>query len=473
MERPPNILYLNSHDTGRYVQPYGYAVPTPNIQMLADQGVLFRKAFAAAPVCSGSRAALLTGQYAHSTGMLGLAHRGYKLAHPERHIVHTLHEAGYWTGLIGEQHVSARPEDLGYEHVVEIESTHARDVAPAAMSTLENLPAKDRPFFLSVGFFETHREYFEPTAKQDTLYSAPPAHIPDTPATRRDMAAYKASARALDQGVGAVLGALDEHDLERDTLVILTTDHGLAFPGSKATVFDRGCGVMLILRGPSGFEGGRVIDALVSHLDLYPTICELAGLPLPAWLDGESLLPLVRREAEELRDELFFEVTYHAAYEPQRAVRTRRHKLIRRFDDEFPGPVMPNIDDGPTKDLLLASGWADRAPDPEQLYDLLLDPQEMRNLVDDPAYAATLADLRGRLERWMRETDDPLLDGPVPPAPGTFYNLRDQISAEEPTTPPTEHSNTLTKRPRSGPKAMPTLDDLAAAERGETKPGGG
>ncbi len=78
-EQYPNILYLHSHDTGRYVQPYGHAIPTPNIQRLAEQGVLFRKAFCAAPTCSASRACLLTGQYAHSNGMLGLAHRGFSL----------------------------------------------------------------------------------------------------------------------------------------------------------------------------------------------------------------------------------------------------------------------------------------------------------------------------------------------------------------------------------------------------------
>ena len=77
--QPPNILYIHSHDTGRYVQPYGYQVPTPNIQLLADQGVLFREAFCAAPTCSGSRASLLTGQYCHNNGMLGLAHRGWSL----------------------------------------------------------------------------------------------------------------------------------------------------------------------------------------------------------------------------------------------------------------------------------------------------------------------------------------------------------------------------------------------------------
>src|ERR1700728_4649309 len=109
MPTPPNILYLNSHDTGRYVQPYGNAVPTPNIQWLADQGVMFRNAFSAAPSCSGSRAALLTGSYCHNNGMIGLAHRGFSLYDYGQHIVHPLHDAGYETHLIGEQHVSATP----------------------------------------------------------------------------------------------------------------------------------------------------------------------------------------------------------------------------------------------------------------------------------------------------------------------------------------------------------------------------
>ena len=174
------------------------------------------------------------------------------------HLVHTLRDAGYWSGLIGEQHLSRDPEVLGYDHVVDIDTTTSTRSRPPPCELLRRAPAE--PFFLSVGFFETHREYFEPTSVRDALYSLPPANLPDTPETRRDMASYKASARSLDQGVGAVLNALDEHDLADDTLVILTTDHGLAFPGAKATLSDRGIGVLLIMRGPGGFHGGRVSE---------------------------------------------------------------------------------------------------------------------------------------------------------------------------------------------------------------------
>jgi N-sulfoglucosamine sulfohydrolase len=429
---PINVLYLHSHDTGRYVQPYGYPVPTPNIQHLSDQGILFRQAFSAAPVCSGSRAALLTGQCSHATGMIGLAHRGHRLAHPERHIVHVLRDAGYWSGLIGEQHVSTDPEDVGYDHVEALDSSRVADVAPAARRLLAERAAADEPFFLSVGFFETHREFFEPTSIRDVLYSRPPDNVVDNARTRRDMAAFKTSARSLDTGVGTVLDALDEHGLVENTLVILTTDHGLAFPDAKATMFDRGIGVMLIVRGPGGFVGGRVEDALVSQLDLYPTICDLAGVERPSWLEGVSLLPLVRGEREQVRDDVFAELTYHAAYEPQRAIRTNRYKYVRRFDEGHPGRVPANLDDGLTKDVLLAAGWADVPPPSEALYDLWLDPAEGTNRIDDHRLGDTLEDLKRRLRAWMERTGDPLLAGPVPPPPGTAHNTLDQISPADP-----------------------------------------
>ncbi len=425
---PPNILYLHSHDTGRQVQPYGGAVRTPRIQRLAEEGVVFRQAFCAASTCSASRACLLTGRYAHANGMLGLAHRGWSLDDYQQHIVHTLRDIGYHSTLVGEQHVSKEPGEIGYDEVVKIGTTRATDVAPVTIDLLRR--AHRRPFFLSVGFFETHREFFRP-ADGEERWAAVPAHLPDTPEIRRDMAAFNASARSLDAGIGAVLDELDALGLSDDTLVICTTDHGMPFPGAKATLTDRGIGVFLIMRGPGGFRGGRVVDALVSQVDIFPTVCDLAGIPPPHWLQGRSMLPLLRG-AGEIREEVFAEGTYHAAYEPQRAIRTRRWKYIRRFDDRRT-PVVVNTDDGPAKNAWLAAGWAERAVPPEELYDLVLDPAEGENLIDRDEHAAVARDLRARLLRWMAETGDPLLDGPVDPPPGAEYNEQDQISPREPT----------------------------------------
>lgn len=428
---PPNVLYLHSHDTGRYVQPYGHQIPTPNIQMLADQGALFRKAFSAGPTCSGSRAALLTGQYPHSNGMMGLAHRGWQLNDYSEHIIHTLRGAGYRSELIGEQHVSEDLDVLGYDEIHRVARTNVELVAPEAVRVLKGgIP---EPWFLSVGFFETHRSWFEPTSMRDTLYSLPPSNLPDTPAVREDMAAFKASARSLDQGVGRVLNALHAAGMVDNTLIVFTTDHGLAFPGAKGTLFDRGTGVMMILRGPGGFLGGRVVDELVSQIDLYPTICELAGIDTPDFAQGCSLLPMMRGEAPTARDAVFTELTYHAAYDPQRAIRTQRWKYVRHFDTEHMTGVLPNIDDSPSKDVFVEAGWGEREVPREELFDLVLDPEEGRNLAGEPGFDRVLGEMRERLERQMRDSDDPLLDGPVRAPDGVRLNRQDQVSAEEPT----------------------------------------
>jgi N-sulfoglucosamine sulfohydrolase len=430
LAKPPNILYLNSHDTGRYVQPYGNAIPTPNIQWLADQGVMFRNAFCAAPSCSGSRAALLTGSYCHNNGMMGLAHRGFSLYDYDQHIARVLGEAGYHTELIGEQHVSADPDALGYDVVHKIENTTASSVAPAAIEALAG--GISEPFFMSVGFFETHRSFFAPSSVRDRLYSLPPPFLPDTPEIRQDVAAYKASARSLDHGVGSVLNTLHETGMDRNTLVICTTDHGLAFPTAKAGLLDRGVGVMLIMRGP-GMPPGVTHDELVSQLDVFPTICEVAGIDPPEWLQGSSVVGLVSgTERAGTRSEIFSELTYHAAYEPQRAIRTERFKYVRRFDD-YPYPVLANCDDSPSKDAYLARGWGKRTVARESLHDLFFNPGEGRNVINDPEYARVAADLRNRLERWMEATWDPLLEGPVPAPPGAQINAQDQLSAAEPT----------------------------------------
>lgn len=172
----------------------------------------------------------------------------------------------------------------------------------------------------------------------------------------------------------------------------------------------------------------------MSHIDLFPTVCDLVGLsPHPEWLQGKSLLPLVTGQADEIRDALFAEKTYHVAYEPERCIRTQRWKYIRRFDD-YSGPVLANTDDSPSKDLLLASGWAERFIPAEQLYDLVFDPNEACNLANEPANADVLMELRGQLETWMHETQDPLLDGPVPAPSGAELNRRNQLSPQDPTT---------------------------------------
>ncbi|MFP4026501.1 MAG: sulfatase [Candidatus Brocadiia bacterium] len=425
----PNILYLHSHDTGRYIEPFGHDIPAPNLSRLAKEGVLFRQLHCSCPTCSPSRGAMLTGQSAHSSGMLGLAHRGFRLNDYSQHILSTLRGAGYHSSLIGAQHIAEDADSIGYDEIVDIEPGGGEAICEGAESFFENPP--EEPFFVSVGYATTHRKYAEPSGKgaEDPRYCCPPPPLPDTPETRYDMASYKASARKLDAEMGRVLKALDQSAVADETLVICTTDHGIAFPYMKCNLTDHGTGVFMIMRGPGGFEGGRVLDSLLSHVDLFPTLCDLLEIQPPDWLEGKSFMPIIRGETEEINDAIFTEVTFHAAYEPQRAVRTRRFKYIRRFGEMANRRVLANCDGGPSKNVWIDSGWADRPVDEEQLYDLTFDPAETNNLAGEEEMGEVLDEMRGRLDRWMEETDDPLLEGEVPPPPGACVTPPDSVSA--------------------------------------------
>lgn len=417
----PNIIYIHSHDTGRYVQPYGHAIPTPNIQKLAEEGVLFRNAFCANPTCSPSRASLLTGQYAHSCGMGGLANRGWSLPVPEHLIPHTLNSAGYETALAGFQHVIRNVEDTGYQRILSKEGgkSGAEERACAFLSE-----EHDSPFFLDIGFGETHRKAkgFDPPPdgepKTDPRYVKPPPTFPDTPETRKDMAEYIDSARRLDWKMGKVFDTLENQGLAENTLVICTTDHGLAFPRMKCHVSDHGIGVMLILRGPDGFEGGKVIDGLVSQIDLFPTICELAEIDPPDWLEGYSVLPLVNGKADDIRDAVYAEVNYHCCYEPQRAIRTKRWKYIRRYDNAGQW-ALPNCDDSISKSFMMDNGWTEQPVESERLYDVVFDASEAHNLAEDPEHNNVLLEMREKLDQWRYETNDPVSDTEIMNPPDT------------------------------------------------------
>jgi arylsulfatase A-like enzyme len=173
---------------------------------------------------------------------------------------------------------------------------------------------------------------------------------------------------------------------------------------------DSGIGVLLMMRGPQGFEGGKVIDSMVSHVDVFPTICDAAGIDKPSRLQGKSIMPLINGESDDIRDEIFSEVNFHAAYEPLRCVRTKRYKYLRRWLKRDKA-VMPNCDAGHSKSLWVDSGWLDKHLVQEELYDLMFDPNETNNLIDSPELTEIADDLRERLEKWMRETNDPALHG--------------------------------------------------------------
>lgn len=419
MERP-NILLIISHDTGRHLGCYGRPVATPNLDRLAREGVLFTQAFCPAPQCCASRASLLTGRVPHRHGLIGLVHRGFRLRPDVPRLPALLARAGYATHLFGLQHEAPEAADLGYTHVHPAATTHCGDVAPLVAAFLTSRPTQ--PFFAAVGVFETHRPFPASPGPWDTVVV--PAFLPDAPEIRRDIADLNLAVARLDAAVGQILAALDRAGLAERTLVLYTTDHGIAFPGAKATLFEPGIEIALIARGPGGFGGGQVIEAMVTIMDLFPTLLGLAGVLPPADIDGRDLGPLVRGEVTCLRQRVFLELTYHAAYDPMRGVRTPRYKYIRSFEPR-PWWFPPNIDGGPRMQGYTKDWFRQHRPEvferprpPELLFDLTADPLEQHNLADDPAMAGVLATLRQEVAEWMARTDDPLSRGPVPPPPG-------------------------------------------------------
>lgn len=433
MSDRPNILYLHSHNSGKYIQPYGHAVSTPNMQKLAEEGVLFRNAFCAHPTCSPSRASLLTGQFPHNNGMIGLAHRGFRISDYSQLITFTLKKAGYTTILSGLRHISNDDSVLGYDKIL-------GDFSTAEITACDFLNQKPKePFFLDVGFFENHLRgrtgYFhEDGPKGDPRYVVPPACLPDLPEIREQWADYCVSANRLDFKIGQVLECLKKNGLAEKTLVICVTDHGLQFPFHMCNLTDHGISTYLILRGPEGFSGGRVLNSMVTHLDLYPTLCDLAGTETPPFAQGKSLLPLVNNSVKDLHKEIFSEIDFHASYEPQRCVRTSRWKYIKRFDGRS-APVLPNTDDSPSKRLLLEHGWRDVPLPQEQLYDLILDPVERNNLASHPEYQSSLNDMRAKLSSWMASSSDPFRSGSISAPEGATHNDPDHLSNHEKTVP--------------------------------------
>lgn len=419
MDTRPNILFIITHDTGRHAGGYGLGPRTPHLERLAAEGVRFEQMYCAAPQCSPSRASVLTGLMPHSHGLVGLTHRGFRLRPGIPTLPKVLGAAGYETWLFGLQHESPDPAgELGYRHVVPGEP-HRTDCHCVARKVVEMLAdAPRQPFFASVGFSQTHRRFTDSGATPLDDVIVPP-YLPDCEETRRDFCDLNMDIAKVDQAVGEILDALERYRLVDNTLVVFTTDHGVAFPGAKGTLFDPGVGIAAVMRGPGGFDGGRCCAALVSNLDFLPTFCDLAETATPAGAQGISLLSLVAGKTERVRDEVFIELTYHAAYDPMRGVRTPTHKYIRSYEYR-PYWFGPNVDDGYSKRLMRTS-WQFREPRPrELLFDLVHDPNETHNLARDPALAEVLTDLRDRVDRFMDATEDAMSAGVYPLPPGAI-----------------------------------------------------
>ena len=435
-----NVLYIHTHDSGRVLSPYGYKVPTPEMERFAGTAAVFRNAYCAGPTCSPSRAAMLTGTYPHQNGMLGLAQRGFTMDY-DRHLVRYLNQNGYHTVLSGVQHEAGWYLDLeqgaakiGYQEEITCDNTGIRqedlvdwDKANAARVCCWLKERKDsRPFFLSYGMYATHRRFpdrIDEDIRPD--FARPPYPIPDSRETRKDFAGYLMSVKSADACFGQIIRCLQEEGLWDSTVILFTTDHGLANPFAKCTLFDSGIGVNLMIRSPEAKANGKVIDSLASHLDVFPTLCDLLELQKPDYLEGVSLVPLLQEEKEMVRNEIFAEINFHTSYEPVRCVRTERYKYIRYYDKEYFNINQSNIDESKTKDYLNERGLKGQVKYEEALYDLVYDPGERRNLAGETEYKTVLREMAEKLQIHEEKTDDPIRHGQIEVRPEWKVNRRE------------------------------------------------
>jgi arylsulfatase A-like enzyme len=376
--------------------------------------------------------------------MLGLSQRGFGLSDYSKHLVQFLKMHGYHTVLCGIQHEAGSyfnhregAQKIGYDEDITTDPAKYAEEELVKWD-LENAKKvcewlrkwkSDKPFFLSYGLYATHRKFpNEGLVEIDSNYIAPPYPLFDHGIIREDYKKYLYSASWFDRAFQIVMDTLKTEGLYDDSIIIFTTDHGIAFPFSKCTLYDSGIGVSLIMRVPGSRMNGEVIDGLVSHVDMFPTLCDLLQLEKPDYLQGFSFAELFRDKTIDVREEIFSEINFHTSYEPARCIRTKRYKYIRYYDEQYLKINLSNIDNSDSKDYYLNNGLQQEVKYQEALYDLLFDPGERNNLVDDERYQDVLEEMRKRLLTYQEETDDPLLKGHIQIQPNWKVNKRECIN---------------------------------------------
>ncbi len=403
----PNIVFLFSDDhsvpdLGCYGNP---VVHTPNLDRMAAEGVRFNRAYVSSSQCSPSRASVLTGRPAHQVNASRL-HADVPV--PEANIVRLLNNRGYYTGGYRKIHQSNIKDELQF---------YADDPEPLA-TFFEDRP-KDRPFFLWFGCRDPHRKYgpgaFDPPHKPKNVIV--PDYLPDTPEVRQDLAYYYDEIARFDRECGEIMEFLEQQGVSDETMVVMAGDNGLPFPRAKATLYEPGIHVPLLVKYPDRVGKGRVSDALVSVTDLAATWLEAAGIDVPESMTSRSLMPLLTGETEKVRDFVFAERNWHDNWDPMRCVVGKRYKLIQNYRPEV--PYYPSLDlaESPTygkiKELKKEGGlsgplkWYQHSSRPQvEFYDLDNDPGEWTNLSGQAAQEGRITKYQEQLDRWMIQTND-------------------------------------------------------------------
>lgn len=433
-----SVLFLIADDWSRIARCYGNdVIRTPNVDRLAGEGVVFDYAFCTSPSCAVSRACILTGLHSHTHGQYGHCHgiHGFRTHEGVKSTPGILREAGFATACIGKKHVS--PDSVyPFDYEPRVDARSPADMAARVTEFLTNIAG--RPFYLHVGSAHPHRagQGFgndrTPAGVTPGSYSpeevAVPGFLPDLPEVRADLADYYESVSRWDQVVGSVVGALRQSGRADDTLIVITTDHAMPFPGAKASSFDSGHHCPLIVIDPTQPTRGIRNQALMNWVDFCPTFLDWCDIDHPDRLDalpGRSLLPILADESGRPGDgaweETFLSHCFHEVtnYYPYRALRGRRYKYVRNLAHELPTPLPSDLFRSRTWTAVRAEGISELGERPldgfvhqsrEALFDMQEDPNESTDLIGDPEYAELVADMRRKVMAFRVETRDPWLE---------------------------------------------------------------
>jgi N-sulfoglucosamine sulfohydrolase len=410
--RQPNIVWIVADDMSFEIGAFGDPVArTPNLDRLAEQGARYTAAFATAGVCAPSRAALMTGLYATTTGAhhMRSIQGGYEPVPPPdvKTFTEYLRAAGYYASSQGK---------LDYQF------SGILDGAPITNWDQPNGDWRGRapgqPFFAHVTIIDTHESQLlgEAAVATDPALVGVPPYLPDTALVRHDLARNYDNVARLDAKVGRILDMLDEDGVAEDTVVFFFPDNGRPLPREKRWVYDGGIHEPLIVRWPGHVAPATVRDELVSYVDFAPTALALAGVPVPSHMQGRVFLG-PRRERE--REFVFAAADRHdEALDRIRAVRDRRYKYIRNYQPQTPygQPIafrdqlatMQEIfrlhDEG---QLFPPADWYYRQTKPlEELYDTEVDPYEIDDLAARPDHQERLERMRAAHDAWVADTGD-------------------------------------------------------------------
>lgn len=426
-----NVVLIIADDQGLDLGAYGNKkIKSPNLDKLASEGTLFTNGFSTVSSCSPSRSVIFTGLYSHSNGMYGLAHdvHNQHLLPWVKTLPALLKQSGYSTCLVGKKHILPS-ESLPFDEELVPEHPSKRDVVLMADEAGTYISKhKNDPFFLVFAFSDPHRaeKGFGVNAESDKSqveYNPEeldvPSHLPDLPAVREDLAQYCEAISRLDRGVGLLLEKLKESGESESTLVIYLSDNGRPFPGAKTNLYDDGIHLPLIVVSPEQKRHGVRNDAMVSWVDIAPTILDWAGAAAPPYkLPGKSLLSILDQEHSDSREHVFASHNFHEIQQfyPMRAVRNRQYKYISNLAFQLPYPLSTDIAQSASWAAIKAkkgsrlgqrslSAFFQRPA--EELYDLSKDPMEVHNLAGDASFASVMNEMGKKLKDFQAETQDP------------------------------------------------------------------